>query len=118
MATYPHFCQKGHDWDVITSIASRDDPQTCPECGGEGRRDPVVRVNFTGASDWNTQSYNPGLGCYTRNNKDAERIAKSRGLEPVGNETPAAMEKHFSAQRKETKERRWEEAARDKVFGD
>ena len=96
-------------------MAALDSPEPCEKCQEPGSRQ-ISRTNFTGAADWNTQSYNPGLGCYTRSNKEAEKIAKSRGMEPIGNETPAAMEKHFAAQRKETKERRWEEAARDKVF--
>jgi hypothetical protein len=96
-------------------MASRNDPQSCPSCGSSGERQ-VTAAYFNGASDWNTQSWNPGLGCYTKSHKEAEKIAKSRGLEPIGNENPDNIHKHYEKQREETKERRWQEAAKVGLF--
>ncbi len=104
-----------NQWDVIARVADRDILQYCPGCESPGSRG-LTTFNFTGAADWNTQTFNPGLGCYTKSHKQAEQIAKSRGLECVGNENPDKIHKHYEKQREETKERRWEDVTREKVY--
>lgn len=115
MPTYLYGCDADHNWDVLKPIRDADTEEKCPECGAVGVKRPVM-FGFTGASDWNTQSWNPGLGCYTKSHKEAEKIAKRRGLEPIGNEKPETIHKHFERQRAETREQRWADAARDKLY--
>ncbi len=109
MPNYSWICEK-HHWLVASSIAGRDEPQTCPKCATPGTRAPWMdapNIDKTAAGSWNQQSYNPGLGCWTKSTQHAEQIAKSRGLEPIGNEPPEKIQKHFDQQRKETRDARW-----------
>jgi hypothetical protein len=41
---------------------------------------------------------------------DLRKIAKSRGLEEIGNEKPEKIHDHFEKQREETKAQRWADA--------
>jgi len=50
--------------------------------------------------------FNPGLGCITRNKKHRAEIAKSRGLEEIGNENPDKIEKALTKEREERLEKR------------
>lgn len=118
MPTYLYECVSCRDrWDVIKPISQLDEPERCEKCDALGERKPV-RVNFNGAADWNTQTWNPALGCYTKNTLHARKIAKDRGYEEIGNEKPDTIHNHFEKQREETREKRWEDAAREKVYGD
>ena len=116
MPTYVYFDGQ-HEWDVIKRIAEIDNPEQCPECGLEGRRLlQAPMLDRSAASDWNEQTWHPALGCYTKSNAHARKIAKSRGLEEVGTEKPEAIHKAFEKQREETREKRWAEADRVKVY--
>lgn len=109
MPIYVYECAKTHRWEVIKPMASSQTSEACTECGALGRKIPA-RFGFTGASDWNRQEFNHGLGeiCTP---KQAEKIAKSRGLEPVGNESAESLHKHFDKVREERREARYAEAA-------
>ena len=112
MPAYPHDCACGHSWDVWSTIALRDEPASCPKCASLGVRQRVVPVQVHGsAGDWNKQEMNPGLGCVTSGVKDAERKAKAMGLEPLGNESPEKVHKHFDTMRAERREQRYRDAA-------
>ena len=55
----------------------------CKTCGIEMRR--TITAPAKTASGWGDQGvvtgiYNKGLGCYVKSDRDADRIAKSRGL--------------------------------------
>jgi len=118
MPTYPYECEACHKtWDVVKSVKSIDDPEPCAVCSQPALR-RIARVNFTGADDWNTQTFNPALGCYTRNTRHARQIAKSRGMEEVGTEPPEKIHAAFERQQAETREQRWKDAEKDKVYGD
>ncbi len=113
--TYPHYCRPcDHDWDVVTTIAERNDPAPCPKCKAIGTRQLTV-AGINGASDWNTQTFNPGLGCYTKNTRHARQIAKSRGCEEVGNEPVEKIHKAYETQRKDAREKRWNDD-REKLY--
>jgi hypothetical protein len=114
--TYAYRCARGHEWDVVKRIADIDAPERCAACDFLGERQVTLPSGTIGASDWNTQSYNPGLGCYTRSNKHGEQIAKSRGLEPIGNEKTATIHKTMDAKREERRADRWADADREKVY--
>ena len=117
MPTYEWECADHGRWDVQMRIAERDLVQACPTCGNHGKRTITApNIDRTAAAGWNQQSYNPGLGCWTKSHKDAERIAKSRGLEPVGNESPETIHKVAEKTQKENRDKRWAEADRVKVY--
>lgn len=118
MPTYSWGCREGHEWDVVSTVAERKNPQACPTCGGEGLLCEVYSLNIdkTAAGSWNQASYNPGLGCWTESTKHARQIAKARGLEEIGNEPVENVHKHYDQQRKDTWKRRWAEADREKLY--
>lgn len=117
MPTYPHNCSCGNSFDVVKTIAERDSPELCPKCNSVATRERVVRtIVHSSAGDWNRVEFNPGLGCWTKSNKHAAEIAKSKGLEPVGTEKPETIHKHFEKQREDTRKQRWVEADREKVY--
>lgn len=116
MPSFTWACDE-HHWIVLSSIAGRDEPQACPKCGKAGARQiDAPFIDKTAAGGWNQQSYNPGLGCWTKSVKDGERIAKARGLEPVGTEPVENLHKHFDKQREETREQRWRDADRVMLY--
>lgn len=120
MPSYSWSCPAGHDWVAFTSIASRNDPQTC-KCGEPGHRTQwkdAPYLDRDSAGSWNSGSYNPGLGMVTSGIKDAERKAKARGMEPVGTEPVENLHKSFEKQREETREKRWRDADRVMLYGD
>jgi hypothetical protein len=118
MPNYSWVCTS-HHWLVTTSIAARLEPQTCPKCGEPGRKAPEMdapNIDKTAAGSWNQQSYNPGLGCWTHSTKHAEQIAKSRGLEPIGNESVETQQKIMERTHKQNREQRWADAESEKLY--
>lgn len=100
-------CQ--HDFDVIKSIAQIDFSEECPKCGIEAERQIVApNIAKIAAGAWNNQTFNAALGCYTRNDQHAARIAKSRGYEEIGNEPPEKIHAHFDRQREDTAQKRYD----------
>ena len=115
MPVYEYLCDHGHRFDVVKSMSELERTELCPDCSAVAARQ-ISRTNFTGASDWNTQSWNPGLGCYTKSHKHASQIAKNRGLVELGNEKVETVHKFFEKKREETRAERWAEADRVKPY--
>jgi hypothetical protein len=99
-------------------VADLDRPEPCPKCASDcdSACRLIARTNFTGASDWNTQTFHPALGQVVRNNRHARQIAKERGMIEVGNEKVETVHKHFEKQREDTRAERWKEADRVKQY--
>lgn len=116
---YPYRCLDAacaETFEVIKAVADIDNSEACPKCGTPAQR-YIARTHVHGsAADWNTQTWNPALGCYTKSTKQARDIAKSRGMEEVGTEKPETIHKHFDKQREETRAQRWREADREMKY--
>lgn len=41
MPRYEYHCPEGHTFDLFRSIATRDDPSVCPECGTASAREQI-----------------------------------------------------------------------------
>lgn len=91
-------------------MADYDKPEHCTACLGLGIRQ-LTRTHVMGASDWNTQGWNPALGCYTKSTSEARRIAKSKGMVEIGNENPDKIHDHYDKMRKKKSEDTWQRAA-------
>ena len=120
MPIYAYRCPCATEWDVAKPMAELDRAEACPKCGavnGAGSR-LIQRANISGAGDWNTQCFHPALGQVVRNNAHARQIAKSRGMIEVGNEAPEKIHKACEQQRADTREQRWKEADRVKLYDD
>lgn len=108
MPTYEWSCANGHDWDVVTTIAQRDESQLCPECRFVGVRGITMpQIDRTAAGDWNRVEFNPGLGQWTKSWKHGRQIAKQMGLEEIGNEKPGTILQRDDKRRAEKREARW-----------
>lgn len=117
MPVYVWKCAEHGNWDVQMRVADMDLVQACPTCGSHGTRQLTApNIDKTAAGSWNQQSYNHGLGCWTKSQKHAEQIAKSRGLEPVGNEPPDNLHKAAEKTQQEIRDKRWAEADRVKLY--
>jgi putative FmdB family regulatory protein len=119
LPTYEYACPSCKaGFDIIKSVKAIDQVETCPKCSSscDSSARQISRTNFTGASDWNTQTFHPALGQVVRNNKHAAQIAKSRGMIEVGNEKVETVHAHFEKQREETREQRWKDADKVKVY--
>ena len=88
MPIYPYECTCGTEFDVTARMSELDFLiVNCPECAkilDKSFRNVAI-VNFANEKVEDT-TFCPALGCLVKGNKDRERIAKSRGLEPLGNE--------------------------------
>lgn len=115
MPTYTWNCGE-HSWDVVTSVASRDEPSACPSCGKPGKRGLTLPRLSATLRDWNAAEFNPGLGCVTYGAKDRERKAKARGLEEVGTTAADTIHKTMDETRAARREAIWSDAAREKLY--
>lgn len=114
---YPYLCEEcGHKFEVIKFVAEIDRPEPCEKCSSPLTHRYIGRTHFFGAGDWNTQQFNPGLGCYTKSNKHAAKIAKERGLIEVGNESAEKVHKHYDDMRERDWQRGWDDTLREKVY--
>jgi putative FmdB family regulatory protein len=114
MPTYPHSCPScGNAWDVVCRVDSRDDDAPCPQCETKGvRLLTVPNIDKSAAGDWNTPHFNPALGQVVNSNKQAQKIAKAKGMIEVGNEKVENIHKHFEKQREAAHKERWENVDR------
>ena len=85
---YEFDCSCGTEWTESRQIADRHEPSKCGGCGVhvQKREIPSRLGGIYGAADWNTQCFNHGLGTGVRNNLHAQKIAKERRLNCVGDD--------------------------------
>lgn len=113
MPAYPYRCSDpscDHCFEVVKCIANYDTPETCEKCKAPATR-YISRTHFYGASDWDKAEFNPGLGCVTKGAKHRAQIARSRGLEEIGNDSTAdKMVDHHDSYRQRRHEQGWANA--------
>ena len=110
MPAYPYRCSDpscDHCFEVVKCIADIELPELCEICQSPASR-YIGRTHFYGASDWDKAHFNIGLGCECSSYKHARQIAKSRGLEEVGNDTkPDKMISDADSSRQRRIDDRW-----------
>lgn len=121
MAVYPYYCKPCDvTFDVEKPMAESHSLEHCPRCAGDVVKGvanfQVDKLCLTTGSGISTEEFNPGLGCYTKSTKDAERIAMKRGMEPIGTEPVENLHKKYEKQKQETREERWRQADRVMVY--
>jgi len=109
MATYEYLCGCGKAFDVDKRISEIDCIESCPTCGMllDGSHRQICRVYFSGEKDQD-KYFCPGLGCVVESAAHRKRLAKSKGLEEVGNEPVENIHKHFDHQRESASKARWD----------
>lgn len=117
MPLYDFCCTAGHEFAVVKHMSEYDPkaPVTC-DCGAPASRDmSKSQSSFYGAKVEDAH-FSPVLGRVVSSNKEVQREARSRGMIEVGTEKPETLHKHFERQREETRVRRYEDAARVKLY--
>ena len=107
---YPYECLKCQsEFEVIKSYRDIENPENCPDCGNEGERRIARSQSFSGANDWDTAHYNPAMGKVFKNNAEARREAKRRGLEEIGNEPLDKIHKKYDTERDQKAKKSWDD---------
>jgi putative FmdB family regulatory protein len=114
---YPYACQCGHEFEVIKRIAEIDRPEICPKCSSSEVKRYISRTHFYGACDWDKAEYNPGLGKVVRNSQHRKELAKSMGVEEIGNEPVSKIHAKYDVERSEKLARNWEKAKETALHG-
>ena len=106
---YPYECEPCNvTYTIIKHHSKIDDPEKCNHCNGELVRRIAQNQSFSGADEWDYKEYNPGLGCWTKGTKHAEKIAKERGLECVGNTDMNKWEASKKKEKDQAREKAWD----------
>jgi hypothetical protein len=92
---------------VIKSVKDIDCPETCG-CGSPNTERTIsTKQSFFGANDWDTAHYSPAFGRVVKNNAEARRLAKERGLVEIGTESVERIHSHYDTARQEKAERNY-----------
>lgn len=94
-----------HRFEVIKSVREIDSPEHCEKCGGVSERTIATTQAFFGANDWDTAHYSPALGKVVKNNAEARRLAKARGMIEIGDEPVEKIHKKYDQEREQKAER-------------
>ncbi len=105
---YEYKCSCGEAFDVYKPVAEFDSPEMCKACGQVAERQITGGAGFMGAKVEYAE-YNPGLGCVTKSAEHRRLVAKAKGLEEIGNETPSNIQSSYDALRAEKHKRSWDE---------
>jgi hypothetical protein len=110
---YEYHCPKCDIlFDVVKPASAMQDVEHCGKCQMVSDRQFVPsRVWFNGTSVEHAE-YNPGLGCIVKNSSHRKEIAKQKGLEEIGNETPEKLHKYFDQVREEKREKAWDDVTK------
>ena len=120
MPTYVYRCPEDHChevYDVVKPMSEIDELAICPRCGAfaSSACRQVTKAYFYGAKVEDA-AYDPAFGQVIRSSRHRKDEAKARGWIEVGNEKPEVVEKHFERQWAETREQRWQDAAKVKLY--
>lgn len=109
--TYSYRCERCNLlFDVVRSIKDHVRKDTCTECGGKAEQQIVANRNLFKLSGIpESAEFNPGLGLVTKSNKHAEKIAKEKGLIPVGSERVETVNKYHDKVMSEKQKKAWED---------
>lgn len=120
MPIYDWVCPQNHEFVTVKSMSEYEPGlmESCPECCELSTRDlSKGKTSFYGAKVEDA-TFHPAFGKVIRNSKHAQEEAKSRGMIELGNESPDKIHSGFERQRQETRVARYEDAMREKVYGD
>lgn len=107
---YPYHCPAcKHEFEVIKSVRQINDEESCELCGQISVRIIAKSQAFYGANDWDTAHYNQALGMRVKSNKEAQRIARERGMIEVGTENIEKIHKKFDTEREKKIETRYDD---------
>lgn len=107
MPTYEYLCPDGHQFDVIKRVADLDREEHCDRCSQVASRQ-IARTHFYGASDWDKAEFNPAFGTIVKNGVHRRQLAKQRGMEEIGNESPDKVVEHFDDMRAKKAKANWD----------
>ena len=107
---YPYLCQSCNSkFDVTKSVKDIDTTEHCPKCSAIASRQIAGGQSLQGLSDWNSAHFNHALGQWVSSNKEASRIARSKGMIEVGTEDVEKIHKKYDNEREEKIRTRYDE---------
>lgn len=115
MPTYLYKCSFcNHRFDVVKTVASRDDEESCEKCNKIAER-KLCHFAISGASEYKAH-FNPAFGKVCKSKRQEKEILaefrdKGEPLIEVGDEPVEKLHKRFDTQREEAREKRWSESA-------
>lgn len=110
---YPYKCLTcNHHWEVIKPVKDIDIAEICEVCQRIGKRYISV-THFYGASDWDKAQYCHALGTVVKSDKHRAKLARSRGLEEIGNEDPVKIQAQRERDLEQKIDQNFELAAKD-----
>lgn len=108
---YAYRCEPcRHQFDVYKRASAMTDPEMCPKCGVEAKREFVPRNVYLSKTKVQHAEYNPGLGCIVKNERHRKELCKQKGLVEVGNDFKSGdgMHAHHDKARSDAWERGWD----------
>lgn len=87
MPLYDYKCECGYEFEEVRTIKERNNV-TCSNCGSKPKRvfKTVRFINDVVRVDNKYGEFNPGLGEYITSKSQMKRVAKSKGLEWIGDD--------------------------------
>jgi len=109
MANYEYKCSCGLGFDVYKTITDIETLELCPSCGMilDSSYRLISRVHFMGEKTIDPY-FCPGLGCVVESVAHRKRLARSKGLEEVGNEPVDNIIRRDDNERESRSKARWE----------
>jgi len=118
---YPYHCRKcDNEFEVVKPFHAIEFPEPCPDCGmlSDDRRIGLPMIQSVEVDPY----FHYGLGKVVRTKGDIKNELKKRedqgrGLIEIGDEPIHKIEKKFSAEREEKRNKRWAEPV-EKILQD
>ena len=108
MPFYDYECEKCQSTESrYKSIAEYNTEEYCSACQNPLTKLLNCRVHFVGAKVEDAE-YNVGLGAITKSSQHRKELAKRKGLEEIGNESPDKIKKHYAQEREQKRKANWE----------
>jgi putative FmdB family regulatory protein len=106
--TYEWTCDKcDKEYETIQSIKEYNGVDFCPDCGNKATRVWSCNISFIGTKVEDAE-YNVGLGKITKSKRHREEIAKSMGLEEIGNENPDKIHDKNEKEKADKRKKAWD----------
>ena len=109
MPRYGYRCPScSQEFEMIKRIVDVDNIERCPFCDSKCKpQDRIISTPALHNTAVEHPEYDPGLGMIINSNAHRRQIAKERGLEEIGNESPEKIHKYYEDQQNEKRLNRY-----------
>ena len=108
----PRYCYRcpscNQEFEIIKRIVDVDNIEHCSFCSSDCKpQDRLISTPALHNTAVESPEYDPGLGMVIKSSAHRRQIAKERGLEEIGNESPDKIHKYYADQIKEKRLNRY-----------